>query len=60
MTIEVQVYVPNLESTFTLDEFVDHLMAVAACGSYRERLVLPDNIIYNNPVTGHDRSIKSR
>jgi len=58
MTIEVHVYVPSFEDTLSLDEFVDYLMAVRACGSYRERLAIPDSITYNNPTTGNKCTIE--
>lgn len=57
MTIEVLAFTPGHKDPLTLDDYADYLMAVVACGTYTESFSIPDQLTYDNPVTGSKLSI---
>jgi hypothetical protein len=55
--IEVEAYAPGIPDSLTLDEYVDLMTMVAACGIADQADLLPDYLYYDNPKTGYKCSI---
>jgi len=55
--IEVQVFMPGVPESLTLDDYVDVTAMIAGCGMASELNLLPDFFYYDNPKTGAKCSI---